>query len=286
MGAVGLGRGIAAHSHVGIVEGVGDLAADPGVGGGGHAGGQLHPVHNRLHILHGAVNGGSFLRHHGEGLVALGNAGIQNGHQGARAVGAVEGHVVDLVGADHADAVGHGQIIAGLVLGHRVGPGFPNVLNAGQGLGLGDLAVGHGHGEAVEDHGVVIALGVGLVAADRLDLRPCRVVAVQQLLLQLGAGALHIGGNVALHPAGDGVLNKGLLLQHHDDLHQVVGTVQVAGLLKLFLVFFDFGPISAGKLDDIVRVLDAGGIGFRRGDPLLGGVGARRTYCPCAGDHH
>ena len=251
VGAVGLGGGIAANGHVGVVVGIGDLGADPGVGSVRQAGGELGAAHHSLQGILAAVNGGAqILGLHGERLVILGDAGVQDGNQRPGAGSAVEAHLVDLVRADHADAVGHGQVVAALVLRHVIGAGLPDVLDAGQGLGLRDLAVGHGHGEAVQDGGVVITVRVCLVAAERRDLGAGSVVAAEHGLLQRdGAAHGQIGGHIPGQSGLHRLFDERLLLHDDDDLHQIGGGGQIAALFQLNTAVLAECPVTAAEID-------------------------------------
>ena len=286
VGAVGLGGGIAANGHVGVVVGIGDLGADPGVGGVRQAGGELGAAHHSLQGILAAVNGGAqILGVHFERLVAFRNAGVQDGNQRPGAVGAVEAHLVDLVRADHADAVGHGQVVAALVLRHVIGAGFPDVLDAGQSLGLRDLAVGHGHGEAVQDGGVVIAVRVRLVAAERRDLGAGSVVAAEHGLLQRdGAAHGQIGGHIPGQSGLHRLFDERLLLHDDDDLHQIGGSVQIAALFQLNTAVLAECPVTAAEIDRAGGTSGVHGVRVLRLQPLCAGRFAGLVRCADTGD--
>ena len=216
----------------------------------------------------------------------LGDAGVQDGNQRPGAVGAVESHLVDLVRADHADAVGHSQVVAALVLRHAIGAGLPDVLDAGQSLGLCDLAVGHGHGEAVQDGGVVIAVRVRLVAAERRDLGAGSVVAAEHGLLQ-GDGAAHgqIGGHIPGQSGLHRLFDERLLLHDDDDLHQIGGGVQIAALFQLGRLILGDGPVPAAEFHHVVRVGGIHGVRVFRAHPLLLRSGVRPACRAHAGGH-
>ena len=283
---MGLGGGVAANAHVGVVIGVGDLGADPGVGGVRQAGGELGVVHHSLQGILAAVNGGAqILGLHGECLVILGDAGIQDGNQRPGAVSAVEVHLVDHIGTDHPGAVGHGQVVAGLVLRHVIGAGFPDVLDAGQGLGLCDLAVGHGHGEAVQDGGVVIAVRVRLVAAERRDLGAGSVVAAEHGLLQRdGAAHGQIGGHIPGQSGLHRLFDERLLLHDDDDLHQVGGSVQIAALFQLNTVVLAECPVTAAEIDRAGGTAGVHGVRVLRLQPLCASRFAGLVRCADTGD--
>ena len=284
---MGLGGGVAANGHVGVVIGVGDLSADPGVGGVRQAGGELSFVHHSLQGILAAVNGGAqILGVHFERLVAFRNAGVQDGNQRPGAVGAVEAHLVDLVRADHADAVGHGQVVAALVLRHAISAGLPDVLDAGQGLGLRDLAVGHGHGEAVQDGGVVIAVRVRLVAAERRDLGAGSVVAAEHGLLQRdGAAHGQIGGHIPGQSGLHRLFDERLLLHDDDDLHQIGGGVQIAALFQLNTAVLAECPVTAAEIDRAGGTSGVHGVRVFRAHPLLLRSGVRPACRAHAGGH-
>ena len=283
---MGLLRGVAAGGHIGVVIGVGDLGADPGIGGVRQAGGELGAAHHSLQGILAAVNGGAqILGVHFERLVAFRNAGVQDGNQRPGAVGAVEAHLVDLVRADHADAVGHGQVVAVLVLRHAISAGLPDVLDAGQGLGLRDLAVGHGHGEAVQDGGVVIAVRVCLVAAERRNLGAGSVVAAEHGLLQRdGAAHGQIGGHIPGQSGLHRLFDERLLLHDDDDLHQIGGSVQIAALFQLNTVVLAECPVTAAEIDRAGGTAGVHGVRVLRLQPLCASRFAGLVRCADTGD--
>ena len=211
---------------MGVVKGEGRLFVHIHLVGIGHAAGQLalQQVGNvALGVL--AIGG-----HHGEGLMILHKAGIQNGHDGA---GAVIAQGVGLVGAHHAGGAGHGDGV--LVFAEGGGQAVllrhEDPLHPVQLPGPGDVAIGHLHGEAVEDGGVgVLQVGSavhrlgGNRAAPGADLRLDGVLGAPQFPLQghtLGGGckALHIGGSS---------LREGGVFQFYNDSDHVAVLIPVA----------------------------------------------------------